>query len=130
MAQRTFARRSYWAWKHHRDRAEKAGQRLHYTLEQLRGLLNAALHGNCPYCGRCLTTDNWSVDHRTPTSRGGNFEFDNLEVVCKGCNAAKGPLRAEEFTDLCQLLLSWPPPAARNLLARLKAGGRWAKKVA
>lgn len=48
----------------------------------------------CRYCG---TTNELTVEHLTPRSRGGTNDPSNLGVSCLTCNQHKGPLREEEY---------------------------------
>jgi 5-methylcytosine-specific restriction endonuclease McrA len=41
-------------------------------------------------CVRCGATSPLAVDHIFPWSRGGEDTLDNLQVLCKPCNSAKG----------------------------------------
>jgi hypothetical protein len=65
-----------------------------------------------------------SLDHKTPTGRGGKHALGNLCVCCPACQQRKGALSAEEFKALLALIASWPPRAGNDLLARLRAGGK------
>lgn len=46
-----------------------------------------AIDGCCVYCG---STDNLTLDHILPHSRGGNSEAGNLMVACAECNNKRG----------------------------------------
>ena len=50
-------------------------------------LLNAAKR--CPDCKCILTSDNRSVDHIYPLSRGGLHTLFNVRIVCRSCNSRK-----------------------------------------
>lgn len=41
----------------------------------------------CPECG---ATDDLTIDHVTARANGGGDELDNLRVLCRPCNSAKG----------------------------------------
>jgi len=43
--------------------------------------------GRCRHCG---TTENLSIDHVIPRSKGGPDTEDNLQVLCVPCNSSKG----------------------------------------
>lgn len=41
-------------------------------------------------CLHCGTTENLSLDHIHPYSRGGQDTLDNLQTLCRPCNSRKG----------------------------------------
>jgi 5-methylcytosine-specific restriction endonuclease McrA len=41
-------------------------------------------------CVACGATENLTVDHRLPRSRGGTNALENLQTMCSPCNNAKG----------------------------------------
>ena len=51
---------------------------------------------SCVYCEKQLSTEELSVDHVLPKSRGGKDTWDNLVTACKTCNCAKGDRTPEE----------------------------------
>jgi hypothetical protein len=108
-------------------RAEAAGQRLDFDLEQYRNFARAEIGQPCLYCFQELTIKNHSPDHATPINRGGSFSLDNIVICCDPCNRAKGILTAEEFQFLLALLRTWPESVRTNTLARLRAGAALAK---
>jgi hypothetical protein len=45
-------------------------------------------HGEkCNYCG---STDNLTLDHIIPLSKGGINKIENFQILCKSCNKLKG----------------------------------------
>jgi hypothetical protein len=47
------------------------------------------MHGRvCAYCG--TDEGEMHIDHIIPRSKGGDHSLDNLQVLCKPCNQAKG----------------------------------------
>jgi hypothetical protein len=66
-------------------------------LERRRSVSRAGVHpavrervlaaGECAYCG---ATDDLSVDHIIPLSKGGTSEEANLQCLCLLCNIRKG----------------------------------------
>lgn len=42
---------------------------------------------NCQFCN---STENLSIDHIIPLSRGGNHTYGNLMTLCTRCNSSKG----------------------------------------
>ena len=47
-------------------------------------------------CQYCNTTDDLTLDHVMPKSRGGKTNWDNLLTACKRCNSRKGDFTPEE----------------------------------
>ncbi len=52
---------------------------------------------HCPHCFEPLAEVGRSLDHIQPISKGGKHEPNNLILMCKPCNSAKGAK------------LNWPP---------------------
>lgn len=50
----------------------------------------------CQYCG---SQENPVIDHIFPFSRGGSNEADNLQVLCRDCNAKKSDSIPSQFRD-------------------------------
>ena len=50
----------------------------------------------CQYCG---SQQNPVIDHIFPFSRGGSNEADNLQVLCRDCNARKSDSIPSQFRD-------------------------------
>ncbi len=50
-------------------------------------------NGRCQYC---LTTEDLTLDHVFPKSRGGKSTWDNLVTACKRCNSKKGDFTPQE----------------------------------
>ena len=48
-------------------------------------------------CGYCGVSGHLCIDHKTPLSRGGGNEDDNLIAACFTCNNKKGVLTYDEF---------------------------------
>jgi 5-methylcytosine-specific restriction endonuclease McrA len=40
-------------------------------------------------CGKCGTCEDLTVDHVLPLSKGGSHTTDNLQILCRSCNATK-----------------------------------------
>ena len=56
----------------------------------------------CAYCG---STDDLTIDHIIPRSKGGNNSLENCALACREANQAKSDLSLEEFIDLCQAVV-------------------------
>jgi len=54
-------------------------------------LLLAMLDSGLSYsCCKCKTTDNITIDHKHPLSKGGSDKLNNLRFLCGSCNSKKG----------------------------------------
>ncbi len=47
-------------------------------------------------CQYCLDTEELTLDHVLPKSRGGKSTWDNLVTACKRCNSKKGDFTPQE----------------------------------
>lgn len=45
---------------------------------------------SCQYCGKRHPTQNLSIDHVIPRSRGGRTTWENCVIACIACNVRKG----------------------------------------
>ena len=97
-------------------------------------MLTAALDRPCSYCGRIVTLDNASIDHKTPrrglARTGGAVSRhldrrENLHVVCRKCNLAKGAMSHEAFLRLLAFLRGDPELYAAVLPRLGMAGMGW-----
>lgn len=52
--------------------------------------------GKCVYCG-CELPVAYHIDHKTPISRGGMNNIENLHLTCPRCNLRKSTMTHEEF---------------------------------
>ena len=55
--------------------------------------------GLCHYCGRKFRTDELTMDHIIPLSRGGRSEKINIVPSCKECNNQKRYLIPSEWEE-------------------------------
>jgi len=55
----------------------------------------------CALSGVDLSPRMSSLDHKTPASRGGSNELDNLQVIHPVVNYSKARLNNEEFIAMC-----------------------------
>jgi len=51
----------------------------------------------CVYCG---SSENLTVDHVRPKSKGGTDTADNLVTACRPCNQAKGSMHVDIFMQI------------------------------
>jgi 5-methylcytosine-specific restriction endonuclease McrA len=82
---------SFIGWQARRSR--KASAIGSFTLEQVEALFVA--QGGC--CAYCQATENFSLDHKTPLSRGGSNSVENLQWLCVSCNSRKRTRTDEEY---------------------------------
>lgn len=75
----------------------------------------------CAYSNEQLTIDNITVDHRTPISRGGTNELENLAICSHHMNTAKGSMSEYEFRTLLEVISKWEDNGI-GILRRLKQG--------
>lgn len=68
-------------------------------------------------CLACGSEDDLTVDHIIPTQDGGTDAFNNMQTLCRGCNARKGDRTA-----------SFLPGAKRKDIVRDPA--RWDRRFA
>lgn len=59
----------------------------------------------CALSGRKLTSDNISLDHILPLSKGGTNNISNLRLVKKEVNFARQTLSDTDFFNLCREIL-------------------------
>jgi 5-methylcytosine-specific restriction endonuclease McrA len=50
-------------------------------------------------CVYCQSPDDLTIDHKTPEHRGGSNDFENLQTLCRKCNASKRDLTHEEYIE-------------------------------
>lgn len=118
-------RARYWRTGKRAGMVRVPGRDLPFDLEDLRRHLAKRIGLNakpCTYCGAAIDILSLSLDHQDPVSRGGSLALDNLIECCADCNRLKGPLTAEEFTDLLAFLRGLPAAAQTDIRQRLKAG--------
>jgi 5-methylcytosine-specific restriction endonuclease McrA len=70
-----------------------------FTLEELNSLFEEQ-EGFCFYCGELLYSSfeaTVHIEHKTPISRGGSNDIENIALSCARCNVNKGAKTVEEF---------------------------------
>lgn len=55
--------------------------------EQIRPIVLEMYNNQCVVCG---TSDNLTVDHIIPKSKGGTDDIENLQAMCRTHNSSKG----------------------------------------
>jgi len=125
----TFVKRTGNMFFNQQRRARLDGRSIDYTLDELREVIHFHLKtGLCPYCGDTLTLRNFACDHNEPTSRSHNWSINNLTICCERCNQIKGNMNGSEYLSLISLIKEYPDSVRKNILARLRAGGRLTRK--
>lgn len=66
-----------------------------YSVKDVKGLIENQ-YGVCVYCKESIV-DKYHVDHKTPLSRGGSNELDNIQILCPTCNQRKYNKTHDEF---------------------------------
>ena len=66
----------------------------------IEALLNDT-NASCPYCP---STENLSIEHILPLSRGGTHTENNVELACLECNIRKGNKTKSEFIEFLNSL--------------------------
>ena len=63
-----------------------------FTAEQRRIIWNTTANRTCTHagCGKKLTWDDFTIDHISPHSKGGQSKLSNAALMCQKHNSAKG----------------------------------------
>lgn len=59
--------------------------------------------GTCYYCGRTFNSDELTMDHKIPLSRGGTSEKINIVAACKECNSRKKYMMPTEWNEYLKM---------------------------
>jgi 5-methylcytosine-specific restriction endonuclease McrA len=54
---------------------------------------------HCAYCGREITDENGTIDHKQPQIYGGTNKYENLLPCCGMCNGIKSDRSVEEYRN-------------------------------
>ena len=60
------------------------------TTSRLRTRIYRRDGGVCQRCGKDCSDIAWEIDHVIPKKLAGRTEWDNLQLLCRVCNKAKG----------------------------------------
>lgn len=74
--------------------------------------------GGLCHCG-CDIRNNYTIDHKTPLSRGGTNWPWNLQLLCRPCNSSKGAKTMDEWLEARGV-----SPGMQKGIDRAKAEGR------
>lgn len=53
----------------------------------------------CSYCLKKVGFGTDSIDHKTPISRGGTHDYENLAIACRSCNTRKRNRTFNEYQE-------------------------------
>ncbi len=84
-------------WNRIRRHRERASGEMPHRYEI--GLLMCKQDAHCVYCGMLLSGD-YHIDHKTPVSRGGSNDIENLQILCPTCNVKKGAKTHDEYVAI------------------------------
>ena len=56
----------------------------------------------CALTGRKLEPTDAALDHSIPLGRGGANDLDNVQIVHRDINNAKGSMTTAEFIEMCK----------------------------
>ncbi|MFW6173236.1 MAG: HNH endonuclease [Elusimicrobiota bacterium] len=110
---RVLSARSRWADKYDLDKSD------------IDKLIKKSLGKKCPYCGEIITTENMSLDHMNPQTKGGSNSLDNLHIVDNICNRRKGELTHEEYKSLINLINTEFSKESKKYIKRKLSAKTW-----
>lgn len=87
-------------------RLDRAGRQRAVCTRDLLNLLNAQSY-RCALSGRVLEPANAAMDHVQPVSRGGRHSIENIQLLEKAVNRAKGTMTNDEFLAMCRDVVAW-----------------------
>lgn len=104
-----------------RSRAKKLGISMDEvpSTSELRLWIDAQIPWKCYYSGETVTLSNLSIDHKIPLHRNGSNLLENLCIVTRQINGAKGTMTDTEFTELLSIISKWEDNGAA-VLTRLR----------
>jgi 5-methylcytosine-specific restriction endonuclease McrA len=82
--------------RHRQKRADSGLPKQNFIPKSLRDAVYDRDGNACVYC---QSTEDLTIDHDLPQSRGGTDEADNLLTACRSCNASKRDLTYSEFIE-------------------------------
>lgn len=95
------------------------------TLDEIKKMFYFTYGKSCVYCGKKLHIKNIACDHITPFIKGGTTTANNLRLICKSCNARKGPLAENSFISLLLWLDKQDKELKDYVMRKLAKGGRY-----
>lgn len=106
-------------------RSKECNVQCNISGDDIRKLFYDSYGKGCKYCDRQLKLNTIACDHIIPLSKGGDSTVENLQLICRSCNARKGPLNEPDFAILIQLILELPDEISRYVMKKLAKGGRY-----
>lgn len=77
----------------------------------------------CSYCGGSFSSEQLTLDHVTPRSKGGLSDWSNITSCCHACNQRKGSTSLIDLRPIGMRLINPPKiPSLYDLQARRKGG--------
>ena len=55
--------------------------------------------GRCGICGEFIPLNEFTIDHIIPISKGGTYDYDNLQCCCFKCNQLKSNETPDDFYE-------------------------------
>lgn len=126
--QQILTKRSGTIYDNMKARAKEQYVELPFSKEQFRDWLfpKFAIDGQtrCEYSGAQVLAEDFQVDHRQPTSRFGQWGFDNLAICTKAQNLRKGNMTKGEYAIFCAHVLhhGYPEEVQESIFKRLEIG--------
>ena len=77
---------------------------------------------SCEYSGEILSAENFSVDHKFPVSRGGEFGLQNLTICSEKENLRKGNMTEVEYRQFKQHVERYAPEVQAAIWRKLEVG--------
>jgi len=82
------------------DRKRFARRERNYARADYSNLFVAVGKRDGFHCAACATTKSLELDHITPVAQGGETTEENLQLLCRKCNASKGTTVKDYRTPL------------------------------
>ena len=67
--------------------------------ENINSYIETMLNNPEKVCRYCEHSDNLTIEHILPLSRGGTHSEDNVDLACKSCNSSKGSKTETEYME-------------------------------
>lgn len=82
------------------DQTSLEGPRGHVTAKALLVLIEQQQY-KCALTGRPLEPDASACDHKVPVSAGGSHHIENIQILYRDVNRAKGTMSVDDFIAMC-----------------------------